>query len=131
MRAGNRLKAHKMEMVLILDDDRDFLEMSRVGLGYLGLDVETYADPHRAREAFFKDPRRYTAVVTDVVMPSMSGISFAAEIRAVSSSIPIVLISGMTETLDDAMLAPLGDVDVLTKPITPRGLANAVLRHRT
>ena len=112
--------------VMLVDDDRDFIEMATIGLGMLGFKTESFCNPIKAREAFLADPASYQVVVTDLSMPGISGLELAASVRHKSDTARVLLISGLAETIDEVEVAVLGVERVLTKPVTPKLLANAI-----
>ncbi|OLE21354.1 MAG: hypothetical protein AUG49_22255 [Catenulispora sp. 13_1_20CM_3_70_7] len=65
-------------------------------------------------------------LLSDVVMPGMSGIELAESVRAIRPGIPVLLMSGYTAgTLpDDASLPP--GVSLIRKPFTRAALLGTV-----
>jgi len=66
-------------------------------------------------------------LLTDVVMPGMSGFELAECIRTARPGIKILFMSGYTERLAEHGLAD-SDVKMLIKPFGPTELAGAVRR---
>ena len=64
-------------------------------------------------------------IVTDHVMPDVSGAEFVRQIREVQSGIPIIVITGLPDAEEE--YAGL-DVHFRTKPIQPPDLINLVRR---
>ena len=103
--------------VLAVDDDASVCEFYEQALRLSGYDVECAPSAAKAREALAK--RRPDIILMDIMMPDQDGISFTRELRAddKTSSIPIIVISGLADagTLNDALL--FGAVDYMVKPI--------------
>lgn len=99
--------------VLIVDDSLVFREVIARGLSSdLGIEiVATAEDPFDARDKILKyEPDVMTC---DVEMPKMNGIEFIRRLLP-QYSIPVIVVSTVSETVFDAMKA--GAVDFVTKP---------------
>jgi CheY-like chemotaxis protein len=114
--------------VFLVDDDRDFCEMARMGLELLGYTVESHSRPVEAVDSFCANPLEFDIVITDQVMPSITGLELVSRIRRIRSDVAIVLLSGLGEMLDDQQVENLGISERLVKPVTPRDLATAIQR---
>jgi CheY-like chemotaxis protein len=112
--------------VLLLDDDDDFVEMAAVGMSRLGYSVTAFTDPEEAQAAFLASPHSFQVVISDVYMENLSGFDLAKSIRTVCSSTRIVLISGLVEKVNEAEIDGLNIECILTKPVTPKGLARTL-----
>jgi DNA-binding NtrC family response regulator len=101
--------------VLIVEDDPDTAELVRDGLRKRGFDaaVSHSADDCLARLA----DRHVDVVITDVVMPGISGIELCAVLRERHPEILSIVITGATG-LDTAIAAiRAGAYDYVTKPV--------------
>ena len=80
---------------LLVDDNRDVLEVSALYLRELGYEVDTLDSAAPALKAIERES--YSLVVTDVVMAGMDGIDLAQAIRKKQPSMPIVLVTGYSK----------------------------------
>jgi CheY-like chemotaxis protein len=88
-------------------------------------DFEVTAVPSAPDALRELDAAAYDVLVSDVVMPTMSGVQLAAHVRADRPNLPIVLMSGYSDELAGlAVDAPL--TRLLRKPFTHRELLGAV-----
>ncbi|MBK8158383.1 MAG: response regulator [Rhodospirillaceae bacterium] len=114
-----------MPRVLVVDDDADFRELLKVLLDQLGYSVEEACDSHSVLEMPSLD--HYDAIVTDVMMPKIDGITLIKMIRAAECNIPIIAISGSKSTLPNQIGLSLsklfGASEVLYKPFSRDELA--------
>ncbi len=113
------------ESILLVDDEPVVLTLARSILSHCGYQVHSFDDPLRALD----ENRRFPIdlVLTDVVMPSISGPDLVKKIKAVHPHIPCIFMSGY----DLNQIASQGinaGCDYLRKPFTPEGLAKRV-RH--
>jgi CheY-like chemotaxis protein len=116
------------ERVLIVDDEEALVAVTVEALKRLGYEPEAFADGTRALEAFRAAPARYDAVITDEVMPGLSGTELAAELRRLRPGLPIVLVSGYIGPRITERAAGAGVDEILRKPAQSRELAAALAR---
>ena len=81
--------------VLVIDDNSSIREVVRSLLASFGYDCQTAADGAQGLARF--DEGGWDLVLTDLAMPEMNGWEVADAIRQRSSTIPIVLITGLTD----------------------------------
>jgi len=67
-------------------------------------------------------------VITDQVMPGVTGIGLAEKLRAVSPSLPIILVTGFSEEIPADELEKLGIRTVIHKPVLAGELSDAIRR---
>ena len=79
-------------LILIVDDDYDFLEINRFILEGAGYRVTTATNPAEALKRV--DEEVPDLVITDLTMPEMNGLEFAREILALRPDIPFAIASG-------------------------------------
>ncbi len=118
-RPGNGSRGE--ECVLLVEDDERVLDVTRAGLRLLGYRVTAFARPLAALEAFRADPEAFDLMVTDMMMPEMTGDRLAREVRAIRRGFPIVLTSGYTEV--DPSEIRNARTRYMQKPYTPEELA--------
>ena len=109
------------ETVLLVEDEpavRHFAQRVLQGRGYR---VLAFADPGLALEAATRDPASYDALVTDVIMPAISGPALAERIASVHPGLPVLFMSGY-----GAGTLPAGAPRPLAKPFSSGDLADAV-----
>jgi CheY-like chemotaxis protein len=114
-------------VILVVEDDSQLRQLYRFELEMRGFSVETAADGMEALELLDDGPRP-SLVVLDMVMPRVSGLAVAQEMRAhpETRSIPILLVTGCTDPFDQSAFT-----EVLCKPVDPHALAAAVERCLT
>lgn len=113
-----------MAQILIVDDHEQFRTMLATVFQRAGIAAREARDGPSALAAFEAEPAEL--VLLDQSMPGMKGVDAAKALRARSSTVRIVLISGhkSVELNEEAHAA---GVDlVLTKPISPRALMEAI-----
>ena len=81
------------ERLLLIDDEVDVVSTYRRILIRLGYQVEAYTEPRVALAAFAAVPGRFDAVVTDMVMPEMSGAEVVEEVLRLKPDCPVLIAS--------------------------------------
>lgn len=116
------------QSVLYVDDEESLVYLVTRVLERLGYRVVGYTDPGQALQRFQADPHAYQAVVTDLSMPTMSGIDLAREVLLTRPDLPVVVTSGYVRPKDREAVKEVGVRELLLKPNTVEELG-AVL-HR-
>ena len=120
--------ARGTEHVLFVDDAQNIAGMVREMLLYLGYEATVETNSPKALEVFSKDPTAFDIVVTDQTMPEMTGLELATKIQAIRPGLPIVLVSGISETLGDLEKEKAGIKASLMKPLTIAELGGTIRR---
>jgi CheY-like chemotaxis protein len=84
------------KLILLVDDDRDFLEQNRQVLAARGYRVECFSDPQPALQAMRRE--RPDLVVSDLMMESLdSGFSLARAIKSEPglAGVPVILVTAV------------------------------------
>lgn len=112
--------------ILLVDDDRNLREVTRLGLARHGFAVEAVASGEEAVAAV--EGEGFDVVVTDLRMPGMGGMELLRRLRAQWPALPVIVLTayGSIETAVAAMQA--GAVDFATKPVDQEALALLVER---
>ncbi len=114
------------ETVLLVEDEPGILAMARQMLEQLGYDVAAAATPGEAI-ALAKEPgRRVDLLMTDVVMPQMSGPDLAERVLAVHPDAKCLFMSGYAETMVVRQGMLDEDTGFLQKPFRLSDLATAL-----
>ncbi len=114
------------ETILYVDDEKLLIDIGKELLEGLGYTVETQENALDAYEAFRADPERYELVITDMVMPELTGENLALKIQEILPGLPIILCTGNSVNISAARLQEIGIRKVLMKPVTLVDLATSV-----
>jgi PAS domain S-box-containing protein len=118
--------ARGTEVVLLVEDDAAVRQLSRLALETQGYRVVAAGSGREALDLLQVQPGGIDLMVTDVVMPEMSGRELADAVRAARPGTKVLFVSGYT---DDAVVrhGVRNATDAfLQKPFTPLGLARKV-----
>jgi two-component system cell cycle sensor histidine kinase/response regulator CckA len=108
------------ETMLVVDDDDEVRRATARVLAAAGYRVVAVATGEEALAALVAQPG-IAAVVSDIVMPGMSGVDLARAIGTLHPDLPLVLISG--SVFEENIAA---EWRLVRKPFTPVGLLQAI-----
>ncbi len=116
------------ELILIVDDEPSIRGATRMALethGYRALVASGGAD---GLVLFRQHASEISLVLTDVMMPGMSGVAMLREMLAIEPRLRALVMTGMTSNSNRVEIAALGVGEPLAKPFRPRDLIAAVQR---
>ena len=114
--------------VLFVDDEEVILQLVDKMLTRLGYAVETRLRADEALELLRERAAEFDLVITDLTMPSMSGLEFAQKVARLRADLPIILTTGYPGSLRLEDLSAKGICDLLPKPPTMLSLGVAASR---
>jgi CheY-like chemotaxis protein len=117
--------------ILFVDDETMVTEVTRSNLESFGYEVIIENDPLSALARFEAEPYSFDLVITDMSMPKMTGLQLSIKISQIRKDIPIILITGFSDLLDDQSLLEYGILELIRKPIRKVILAQAISRILT
>ncbi|MGE0356337.1 MAG: ATP-binding protein [Burkholderiales bacterium] len=114
------------QVVLAVDDEPEVLAALEEMLATLGYEPVGYTDSRAALEAFRAEPRRFEAVISDEVMPGLTGTQLAMELRRVNPEVPIVIATGFGGAGFETRALSAGVKRVLRKPYRMQQIGEAL-----
>lgn len=118
--------AGRGETVLVVDDEENIREIAKATLEKFGYSVVTAANGEDALEMVESRPHAISAVITDMAMPVMDGMTLIRKLRTDGFSAPVVAMSGLLSSEQTADLQKLGLSQFLHKPFTAEALLKAL-----
>ena len=118
---------HPIARVLVVDDEAHIVQVVALKFRNAGLEVETAGDGDEALAMVRSS--RFDIVVTDLQMPTMSGIELARAMAADPrlSRIPVLMLTARGHLLREGEADSSNIARVVHKPFSPRGLLAEVL----
>jgi PAS domain S-box-containing protein len=117
-------RAEKALSVLVVDDEPMVGNLTAEFLKVDGHAVHMTTSPSEALHGFQHDS--FDLVVTDRAMPEMNGDQFAAAVKAIAPSLPVILLTGFGDLMHARDEHPTGVDIVLSKPVSLGTLREAV-----
>jgi PAS domain S-box-containing protein len=119
---AERGEREEKALVLVVDDENNVRESTRLLLEGLGFEVLAARDGTTAIELFRTHSSRIGVVLLDLTMPAMDGIETLAHLRRIAPHVPVVLTSGYGTAPQDGADA------ILRKPYTAEELLGTLRR---
>lgn len=121
------------EKILVVDDEKDILELIDYNLTRNGYRVKTVTSGEEALELIKEND--YDLIILDLMLPGVDGFDICKIIKAdkQKANIPIVMVTAKADEADKVAGLEIGADHYVTKPFSPRELlaiVKATLRRR-
>jgi DNA-binding response OmpR family regulator len=100
--------------VLIVDDEKDFLDIMAERMGARGVEVSTTTSAENALKMVRKET--YDVVIMDLMMPEMDGFKALKLFKETRPDLPIILLTANVPEEKCIEAIELGAMDVIEKP---------------
>jgi DNA-binding response OmpR family regulator len=114
--------------ILVIEDDADVRELIRINLGLEGYDVVLAANGPDGLQA--ASACRPSVILLDVMMPGIDGwdvlVRLKADVESGLAAVPVLMLTGRTDTMDRLRGGIEGAIRYLTKPFSMLALTEAV-----
>jgi two-component system, OmpR family, alkaline phosphatase synthesis response regulator PhoP len=120
------------ETIMVVDDERDILQLIRYNLEKEGYKTLPYSSGEKAlEEAKRQKPH---LIILDLMLPGVDGIEVCKQLREAEATnqIPILMVTAKSEESDIILGLEMGADDYITKPFSPKVLiarVRAILRR--
>ena len=112
--------------VLVVDDEPSILDLEEIRLARFGYRPETCSSPGDALDRLAADVDGYDLLLTDQVMPAMTGVELTEILRSEGTSIPVVLMSGYGAQVDEEQVREAGIQAFVRKPVDSETLVETL-----
>jgi DNA-binding response OmpR family regulator len=102
------------EKVLIVDDEKDFLDIIAERIRARGMDVSTTTSAEDA--IHMVEEKSYDVIIMDFMMPGMNGFQTLKAIKEKKPEVQIILLTGNVLEENRIEAKKLGALDVIEKP---------------
>ena len=114
------------ERILLVDDEEAIVSMGRQMLETLGYQVSARTSSVEALAAFRAQPDKFDLVITDMTMPTYTGVDLAREMLAIRQDIPIILCTGFSENIQEDKAKEIGIREFVMKPVARHEIAQII-----
>jgi PAS domain S-box-containing protein len=114
--AGGRVAKSRCR-VLVVDDEELILKATVRLLKRIGYEAVSCRGAGEALRRVTENPHVWDAVVTDYLMPEMTGLQLCERLQELRPGLPVLMISGSLVEIDRRRLEDAGVARVLTKPV--------------
>jgi len=120
------LAVKEKEVILLVDDEEMMVDVTAKILERLGFSVIAKTSSLDALETFQEKPDEFDLVITDQVMPNMTGMQLAQNLISIRPDIPVILVSGFPENISLEEVERIGIKKFMMKPIAREEIAKIV-----
>ena len=114
------------QRILVIDDEAPLVAVTTEVLSRLGYEAVGFSNGRDALAEVEAAPSRFDAVITDEVMPGLSGTEVAQRLRLLRPDLPVVLVSGYVGPMMSERAHAAGIGRILKKPVQSRETASAL-----
>ena len=125
---STKLPRGQGELILVVDDEAAICEVAKTMLETCDYRVLTANDGIDAIALYTHHQQEISAVLIDMMMPSMDGITCIRTLQAINPQVKIIIMSGLLSSEDLANATKYGIQAFLPKPFTSEELATTVNR---
>ncbi len=104
--------------VLLVDDEGLVLGVIEKNLKRLGYKVTSECDPRNALKRYEADPMSWDLVITDYMMPGMSGLDFHRAMRKLNPAQRVILMTGYSPDVSGRSAEEFGLSRIVEKPVS-------------
>ena len=105
--------------LLMIEDNKSVSEMMEMFFQKEQWDAHFAYDGNEALEMFKKDPESWDIITLDLNLPGIDGMQVAKEIRNISQTVPLIMLTARDSESDQVLGLSLGADDYVTKPFSP------------
>ncbi len=127
--ANNTAVSKGNEHILIADDEPAIVRLIKAILERMGYTVTATFGSKEALEQFTQHPDKFDLIISDMMMPHLTGIELVEKLKEIRPEIPVILCTGFSDgKVPDEKISELGIREIVPKPVQRKELAEAVRR---
>lgn len=104
--------------ILMIEDNHSVCEMMAMFFKKEKWQYEFAYDGVEAEEKFNADPHKWDIILLDLNLPKKDGMQVAADIRRVSPTVPLIMLTARDTESDQVLGLEIGADDYVTKPFS-------------
>ncbi len=117
---------HGTEHILVVDDEKHIVEITKLRLESLGYRVTACTDSREAFDLFKQQAESFDLIITDQTMPGITGKQLARKISLINNKIPIIMCSGYSYQSNTIETEANNIKTLLMKPVEKEELEKIV-----
>ena len=126
---ANNDSANSFAKLLVVDDDSEIVQVLKLGLPKNRFLIKAFTNPEEALEDFKSNSKSYRLMLSDVQMPTLTGIQLATKVKEINPDVKVVLMTAFEiRDIEPSMVFPSTQVDgFVQKPFRIKDLTNKIL----
>ena len=105
--------------ILMIEDNHSVCEMMAMFFKKNNWDYEFAYDGVEAEDKFAATPDKWDIILLDLNLPKKDGMQVAADIRRISPTVPLIMLTARDTESDQVLGLEIGADDYVTKPFSP------------
>lgn len=105
--------------ILMIEDNKSVSEMMGMFFKKEQWDAHFAYDGNEAMEMFNASPDDWDMITLDLNLPGKDGMTVSSEIRQISQTVPIIMLTARDSESDQVLGLEMGADDYVTKPFSP------------
>ncbi|MGX5377916.1 response regulator transcription factor [Ligilactobacillus sp. LYQ135] len=105
--------------ILMVEDNKSVCEMMSMFFEKENWDAVYAYDGEEALNKFKEDPESWDMITLDLNLPKMDGMQVNSEIRKISKTVPIIILTARDSESDQVLGLEMGADDYVVKPFSP------------
>jgi two-component system, cell cycle sensor histidine kinase and response regulator CckA len=114
------------ELILVVDDEDSIRDVTKASLETFNYKAITASDGIEAIALYAERRDEISVVVTDMVMPSMDGLTTIRTLQKINPTIKIIAVSGLASSEKICAVTEIGVKAFLAKPYTAKQLLETI-----
>jgi PAS domain S-box-containing protein len=110
------------ERILLVEDEPVLSTLYQKFLEQAGYRVTTFNNSQKALDGFRETPHDFDLVLSDVTMPRLTGDKMGLQMMAIRPELPVVLMTGFSQHLNEELVEAQGFRGLLHKPLVKNSL---------
>ena len=119
---------HKPKVILLVDDDTQFLSLGQELLEYFGYQTLTASDAEEALEIFRQGQREIDLVILDLNLPQTDGYQLLHQLQSIAPKVKVIMASGFLGQEEMDKLKNAGVVGMIHKPFRASQLQTEIFK---
>jgi PAS domain S-box-containing protein len=115
--------------LLLVDDEELLVQIGTEFLQGLGYQVTALTSSTEALKTIEHQPEEFDLLITDLIMPDLTGIDLAQKVHQIRPDLPIILCTGHKESVPEQSLGEVNLLNVIQKPDIFTELAFSIHHH--
>ena len=115
--------------ILIVEDEIEIAKVYQELLAHQGYQTVHCSNGAEALTLFKENPHKFDLILTDQAMPLVTGKELAIQLLDQQNSLPIIMQTGFSTSIDEAEALKIGIKKFLTKPVSPKLLLSEIAKY--
>ncbi len=112
--------------IMLVDDEEMLIKLGKSILKKLGHTVTPFSNSQDALDCFRQDPQAFDLLLTDQMMPGLTGLELTQQCLALRPDLPVILATGYSEAISKEQAQAQGISAILWKPVTINTMAETI-----